>query len=67
MYMYIYKYIYISLYICIICCCFEWKMEAKAIFLNPYGILVAHRANGSLSFVRLFTKKQTEVIRLQPD
>ncbi len=27
----------------------------------------ARRANGSLSFTRLFTKKQTEVIRLQTD
>jgi hypothetical protein len=27
----------------------------------------AHRANESLSFARLLTKKQTEVIRLQTD
>jgi hypothetical protein len=27
----------------------------------------AHRANGSLSFVRLLTKKQKEVIRLLTD
>jgi hypothetical protein len=27
----------------------------------------AHRANGSLSFFRLFTKKQMEATRLQPD
>jgi hypothetical protein len=27
----------------------------------------AHHANGSVSFIRLFTKKQTEVIRLQTD
>jgi hypothetical protein len=73
MYMYIYKYIYISLDICIICCRFKWKTEAQAIFLNLYGIPVAHRANGSLSFVRLFVcsfvrlLNQTEVIHLQPD
>ncbi len=27
----------------------------------------AHRSNRSLSFVRLFMKKQTEVIRMQTD
>ncbi len=27
----------------------------------------AHRTNGRLSFVRLLTKKQTEVMRLQTD
>jgi hypothetical protein len=30
-------------------------------------LLVVHRVNGSFLFVRLFTKKQTEVIRLQMD
>ncbi len=32
----------------------ERKTEAQAIFLSPF----AHRAKGSLSFVRLLTKKQ---------
>jgi hypothetical protein len=43
----------------------KWKMEAEAIFL--IRLLFVHRANGSLSFVRLSTKKQAEVIRLQTD
>ncbi len=30
-------------------------------------LLFSHRANGSLSFVCLFTTKQTEVIRLHTD
>ncbi len=30
-------------------------------------LLFAHRANGSLSFVRLLTKKETELIRLLMD
>jgi hypothetical protein len=41
------------------------KTEAQAIFLNPLSF--AHRANRSLLFARLFTKKQTEVICLQTD
>jgi hypothetical protein len=41
------------------------KTEAKAIFLNP--LTFAHCANGSLSFVRSFTKKEMEVIHLQTD
>ncbi len=44
---------------------FQRKTEAQAIFLNPLPF--AHRANGILSFTRLFTKKQTEVSRLQTD
>ncbi len=32
------------------------KTEAQAIFLNPF----AHHANGSLTFDRLLTKKQTK-------
>jgi hypothetical protein len=44
---------------------FKGKTEAQTIFPNPFT--VAHRANESLSFVRLLTKKQTEVIRLQTD
>jgi hypothetical protein len=38
--------------------------EVQAIFLNPFNAF-AHRANRSLSFVCLFTKKQTEVTHLQ--
>jgi hypothetical protein len=41
------------------------KTEDQAIFLNLFTY--AHLADGSLSFVRLLTKKQTEVIRLQAD
>jgi glycyl-tRNA synthetase alpha subunit len=44
---------------------FQWKMEAKAISLIHSSF--SHHANGSLSFVRLFTKKETEVLRLQTD
>ncbi len=35
--------------------------EAQAIFCLPF----AHRANRSLSFDHLFTKKQTELIHFQ--
>jgi hypothetical protein len=38
------------------------ETEAQAIVLTL--LTVAHRANGRLSFFRLLTKKQTEVIRL---
>jgi hypothetical protein len=41
----------------------KWRKEAWAIFLNPF----AHCANGSLSFVRLLAKKQTEVICKQTE
>jgi hypothetical protein len=41
------------------------KTEAQAIFLDPF--IFAHCANESSSFVRLLTKKQTGVIRLQTD
>ncbi len=60
MFIYIYIYLYINVF-----CHFKWKMEAQAIF--QIRLLFAHRADRSLSFVRLFTKKQTEVIRLQTD
>ncbi len=39
------------------------ETQAKSLICLPF----AHRANGSLSFVRLLMKKQTEVIRLQTD
>jgi hypothetical protein len=39
------------------------SMEAQATFLNPFT--VCSSAKGSLSFVCLFKKKQTEVIRLK--
>jgi hypothetical protein len=39
------------------------KRKPRLFSLN--SLPFAHRANGSLSFVRLFMKKQTEVIRLQ--
>ncbi len=57
-YIYKDKYIrYISMYLYI----GKVKKEAQVIFLNPF------QANGSLSFVSLFPKKQTEVVRLQMD
>ncbi len=43
----------------------KWKTETRANFLMR--IPFAHRTNGSLSFVHVLTKKQTEVIRLQTD
>jgi hypothetical protein len=45
----------------------QQKMEngTQAIFL--IHLTFAHRANGSLSFVRLLTKKQMEVIHLQTE
>jgi hypothetical protein len=56
---YIYKYIYAYTYIF-----FQTKNGCPDDF---YRLLFAHRANGSLSFVRLLTKKQTKVISLQMD
>ncbi len=41
---------------------FKRKTEAQAIFLKPFTI-----CSSCLSFVCLFTKKQTEVIRFQAD
>jgi hypothetical protein len=39
--------------------------KTQAIFLASFTF--AHHANGSFSFVRLLTKKQTEVIRFLTD
>jgi hypothetical protein len=46
-----------------ICCRFKRKTEALSIFLIrlPFAL----RANGNLTFSRLFTKKQTKDNRLQ--
>jgi hypothetical protein len=41
----------------------KWKTRR----FSSIRLLFAHCANGSLLFLRLFTKKQTEVIRLQMD
>ncbi len=41
------------------------KRKSRRLSLIPLPF--AHRANESLSFVRLLTKKQTEVIHLQTD
>jgi hypothetical protein len=41
--------------------------KRKPKWLSWVRLLFAHRANGSLSFVRLLTKQQTEVIHLQTD
>jgi hypothetical protein len=37
------------------------KTEAQAIVVNSFTVLFAQRANGSLSFVRLMTKKQMKL------
>ncbi len=50
--MYIYIYIYL-------CCCFKRKRKPKQFYL--IRLPFAHHTNGNLSFVRLLTKKQTEV------
>jgi hypothetical protein len=73
MYISIYKYIHIYIYTSVSISLYllysyiyaavsngKRKMEALLIFVN----LLAHRANGSLSFVHLFTKGQMEVNRL---
>ncbi len=60
---FIYISINIDIYIYILR--FQRKTEALAIFLNR--LQFAYRTYGSLSFVCLLTKKQTEVIRLQTD
>jgi hypothetical protein len=54
-------YIYLQLYMLSI----QTENRRPAIFLNPFT--VSSRANGSLSFVHLFTKEQMEVIHLQVD
>ncbi len=41
----------------------NWKPRWFALIRLPFAL----PTNGSLSFVHLFTKKQTEVIRLQMD
>jgi hypothetical protein len=44
---------------------YQLEIEVQTIFL--ICLPFAHRANGSLSFVRLLTKKQMEAICLQLD
>jgi hypothetical protein len=56
---YIYNYIYTSAAI------LNGKLKSRWFFL--IHVPFSHHANWSLSFVCLFTKKQTEVIRLQAD
>jgi hypothetical protein len=59
--LYVYSiYIYIPIFLCWF---FKLKTEAHTIFLIRLPFV--HRANGSLSFVRVLTKKQTKVIHLQ--
>jgi hypothetical protein len=66
-YIYIYRYIYIyiqiHIYIYTSISNGKWKPRHFSLIRLPF----AHCTNGSLSFVRLLTKKQTEVIRLQTD
>jgi hypothetical protein len=57
-------YIYINIDIYVHMLPFQRKTKALTIFLNRQ---FAYRAYGSLSFVCLLTKKQTEVVRLQTD
>jgi hypothetical protein len=64
-YAYIFLYFYNYIYIYVAVSNGKWKTEAQAIFLNPFT--VCSSCIGKLSFVRLFAKKQTEVIRLQTD
>jgi hypothetical protein len=47
---------------------FKWKTEngSPGVIQNPFTIS-SHRANGSLPFVLLLTKKLMEVIHLQTD
>jgi hypothetical protein len=52
-------YIYIYLYAA------DSSGERKPRRFSIIRLLFAHRENGSLSFVHLLTKKQTEVIHLQ--
>jgi hypothetical protein len=47
--------------------CFHFKQKMEACAISLINLLFAHCANASLSFVCFFTKKQTEVIRLQTD
>ncbi len=62
---YVYVCIYIHVYICIYCiwCRLKRKIEAQAILLNLFTV----RSSCERKSFRLFTKKQTEVIRLQTD
>jgi hypothetical protein len=60
---YIYIHIFQYIYIYAAVSNGKWKTRRFSLISLPFG----HRANGSLSFVRLFTMKQTEVIRLQTD
>jgi hypothetical protein len=41
----------------------KWKPRRFSLILFSF----AHRGNGSLSFIRLLTQKQKEVIRLRTD
>jgi hypothetical protein len=45
----------------------SFRFKRKPRHFSLIRLLFAHRAFGSLSFVRLFTKKQTEFIYLQTD
>ncbi len=62
-YIYIYTYIYISISVYIFTAVSnrKWKPRRFSLIRLPF----AHRATGSLSLVRLFPKKQSEVIPLQ--
>ncbi len=59
--MYIYLYIYIYKYAAV--SNGEWKPRRFSLIRLPFD----YRGNGILSFVRVLTKIQTEVIRLQTD
>jgi hypothetical protein len=39
----------------------QWKTKAQMIFLTVFHLMFAHSANGSLSFVRLWTMKQRKL------
>ncbi len=61
--MYLYIYISISTYKYAAISNGKWKPRLVPLILIPF----ADRANGSLSFVCVITKKQTEVFCLQTD
>ncbi len=60
----IYIYLYIKSYIYVLP--FQTENGSRGDF-PLLRLPFAHHANGSLSFVRLLTKKQTELFRLQTD
>ncbi len=60
--MYLYAYTYVCIYIC---CRFKHKRKTEAQEkISLICLAFTHRPNRNMSFVRLLTKKQTEVINV---